>query len=161
MKTNYKIRILGENDIPLMRDLFRTTVLNVNARDYTEDEVNDWASCGESDMRWRELLVSNRYVGVFNEDNVLVGFSSMNKDGYLHSMFVHKDFQHKGIATQLLLEVEEIARQYGVEYITSEVSLTARPFFEKKGYGIVKMQKCKAKRLELTNFVMRKLLDYK
>lgn len=56
----------------------------------------------------------------------------MNKDGYLHSMFVHKDFQRKGIATLLLSEVEQIAEQYGVTQITSEVSLTARTFFEKK-----------------------------
>lgn len=161
LKTNYKIRTLEENDIPLMRNLFRTTVLNVNARDYTEDEVKDWASCGDYEARWKELLAGNRYIGAFNECNVLVGFSSMNENGYLHSMFVHKDFQHKGIATQLLSEVEQIARQYGVKYITCEVSLTARTFFEKKGYEIIKIQKYKANRLELTNFVMRKLLIYK
>ena len=46
-------------------------------------------------------------------------------------------------------------------YITSEVSLTARSFFEKKGYEVVKIQKYKANRLELTSFVMRKLLNYK
>lgn len=157
---NYSIRALDENDIPEMKDLFRDTVLNVNARDYTEEEVKDWASCGDCDARWKDLLAGNRYIGAFNEDNVLVGFSSMDKDGYLHSMFVHKDFQHKGIATQLLSEVEQIACLYGVIYITSEVSLTARPFFEKKGYEVVKIQKYKANRLELTNFVMRKTLNF-
>ena len=161
LKTDYKIRSLDEKDILQMKDLFRTTVLNVNARDYTEEEVKDWASCGDSETRWRELLAGNQYVGVFNECNVLVGFSSMNKDGYLNSMFVHKDFQHRGIATQLLSEVEQVAEQYGVRYITCEVSLTARTFFEKKGYEIVKIQKYKANRLELTNFVMRKVLNYK
>lgn len=142
-----------------MKDLFRTTVLNVNSKEYTEAEVMDWVSCGNNEVRWKELLVSNRYVGAFNECNVLVGFSSMNKDGHLNFMFVHKDFQHKGIATQLLLEVERIAVQYGVGYITCEVSLTARAFFEKKGYETIKIQKCKANKLELTNFVMRKVLN--
>lgn len=85
----------------------------------------------------------------------------MNKGGHLYSMFVHKDFQRKGIATLLLSEVERIAEKYGVIYITSEVSLTARSFFEKKGYEVVKIQKYKANRLELTSFVMRKLLNYK
>lgn len=159
LKTDYKIRTLDEKDIPQMKDLFRTTVLNVNSKDYTEAEVMDWVSCGDNEVRWKELLVSNRYVGAFNECNVLVGFSSMNKDGYLNSMFVHKDFQHKGIATQLLSEVERIAVQYGVGYITCEVSLTARTFFEKKGYEIIKIHKYKANKLELTNFVMRKVLN--
>lgn len=161
LKFDYKIRTLDERDILQMRDLFCATVLNVNTRDYTEEEAKDWVSCGERTERWKELLAGNQYVGAFDEHDCLVGFASMNKDGYLHSMFVHKDFQHKGIATQLLLEVERIARQYGVIHITSEVSLTARPFFEKKGYEVVKIQKCQANRLKLTNFVMRKLLNYK
>ena len=161
LKFDYKIRTLDEKDILPMRDLFCATVLNVNTRDYTEEEVKDWASCGERTERWKELLLSNQYVGAFDEHDCLIGFASMNKDGYLHSMFVHKDFQHKGIATQLLLEVERIARLYGVVQITSEVSLTARTFFEKKGYEVVKIQNCQANRLELTNFVMCKLLNYK
>ena len=161
LRFSYKIRTLDEKDVLQMRDLFCATVLNVNTRDYTEEEAKDWASCGERTERWKELLAYNQYVGAFDEHDCLVGFASMNKDGYLHSMFVHKDFQHKGIATQLLWEVERIARQYGVVHITSEVSLTARPFFEKKGYEVVKIQKCQANKLKLTNFVMRKLLNYK
>lgn len=144
-----------------MRDLFRDTVLNVNARDYTEEEVKDWTSCWEKTERWKELLLNNQYVGAFDKQNVLVGFASMDKGGHLYSMFGHKDFQRKGIATLLLSEVERIAEKYGVIYITSEVSLTARSFFEKKGYEVVKIQKYKANRLELTSFVMRKLLNYK
>ena len=88
----------------------------------------------------------------------MAGKSSMHKHGFLQTMIVHKDWQGKGVATQLLYEVERIARQLGVAEITSEVSLTARPFFEKKGYEIVKIQKYRANKLELTNFVMRKLL---
>lgn len=33
-------------DIPELKELFRNTVLTVNARDYTTEEVADWASCG-------------------------------------------------------------------------------------------------------------------
>lgn len=161
LKLNYKIRTLEENDITQMRSLFLTTVLNVNSRDYTEEEVKDWASCGDSMERWKELMSCNQYVGAFDEYGSLVGFASMNKIGYLHSMFVHKDFQHRGIATMLLSEVEQIARKYEVIFITSEVSLTARSFFDKKGYEVVKIQKCKANKLKLTNFVMRKQLNYK
>ena len=40
--------------------------------------------------------------------------------------------------------------------IMSEVSLTARPFFEKRGYIVEKEQKRKANLLSLTNFWMAK-----
>jgi len=158
LNPQYKLLPLEDKDIPEMQELFRSTVLNVNIRHYTKEEVEDWASCDDSVEHLKELLSHNHFIGAFNEASRMVGFSSMNKDGYLHSMFVHKDWQGKGVATQLLSEVEHIARQWGVAEITSEVSLTARPFFEKKGYEIVKMQKHRANKLELTNFVMRKLL---
>lgn len=154
----YDLRILKESDTTEMKELFCSTVLNINIKDYTKEEVEDWASCGENADRWKELISENRYIGAFDRDNRLVGFSSMNKDGYLHSMFVHKDCQGRGVATSLLSEVEKIAADFGVTEITSEVSITARPFFEKRGYNVIKEQRHKAKKLELTNFVMKKVL---
>lgn len=44
-------------------------------------------------------------------------------------MFIHKDFQGKGVATLLLNEIERYAVAAGITRITSEVSITARPFF--------------------------------
>ena len=55
-------------------------------------------------------------------------------------MFVHKDFQGKGIATILLNEIERYATATGIIRITSEVSLTARPFFEQRGYIVTEEQ---------------------
>lgn len=154
----YDLRILKESDTTEMKELFCSTVLNINIKDYTKEEVEDWASCGENADRWKELISENRFIGAFDRDNRLVGFSSMNKDGYLHSMFVHKDCQGRGVATSLLSEVEKIAADFGVTEITSEVSITAKPFFEKRGYNVIKEQRHKAKKLELTNFVMKKVL---
>ena len=156
MVTNLGIRRLAAQDIPEMRKLFRTTVLTVNSKDYTKEEVEDWASCGDSVEHWKELLAKNDYIGALDGQGGIVGFSSMNAEGYLHSMFVHKDWQGKGVATLLLSEVKKIARRYGVPKISVEVSVTARPFFEKHGYKVVKEQKAKANRLYLTNYVMEK-----
>lgn len=154
-KPKYKMRSLEERDIPEMQNLFRSTVLNINIRDYSKEEVKDWASCIDS-IKLKNLLSQNRFIGAFDDNDRMIGFSSMNEEGYLHSLFVHKDWQGKGVATQLLHEVEHIAQQFRVTKITTEASLTARPFFEKKGYTVIKTQRQKANRLELTNFVMHK-----
>lgn len=156
--SQYKLRKLSEEDIPVLQVLFRETVLHVNARDYTREEVEDWASCGESAEHMKDLLAHNDYVAVLNERDEIIGFSSMNAEGYLHSLFAHKDYQRVGVGSLLLSAVEKRAQEYEVAEITSEVSLTARPFFEKRGYEVVKIQKRRANRLELTNFVMRKCL---
>ena len=71
-------------------------------------------------------------------------------------MFVHRDFQGVGVATKLLKEIERYAAKKQFSRITSEVSLTARPFFEKRGYVVETEQKRKANKLSLTNFWMVK-----
>ena len=152
------IRPLAERDIPEMQALFRDTVLHVNVRDYSLEEVEDWASCGDSVEHWCRLLSENAFVGAFDAQGRLAGFSSMNADGHLHSMFVHKDRQGRGVAGSLLSEVEKMAHGYGVRIIGLEASVTARPFFEAHGYSVVKEQKAKADRLYLTNYVMEKVL---
>ena len=56
--------------------------------------------------------------------------------------------------------VQQYAITYGIMRITSEVSLTARPFFEKRGYIVEEEQKRKANQLSLTNFWMAKQMIY-
>ena len=146
-------------DIRELRRLFQDTVLTVNAKDYTPEEVKDWASCGDSMEHWKELLLKNSYIAALDNWGNIIGFSSMNADGYLHSMFIHKDWQRKGIASALLSEMESYAGGRGAGEIISEVSITARPFFERQGYTVRKEQRARANRLELTNFVMTKKLQ--
>lgn len=155
-QSTYRICPMTVLDIPGCQTLFRSTVLIVNSKDYTKEEVSDWASCGDSIEHWKELFAKNNYIGALDEQDGIIGFSSMNTEGYLHSMFVHKDWQHKGVASLLLSEVEKMAHGYGVYKISVEVSITARPFFEKRGYKMVKVQKARANRLYLTNYVMEK-----
>lgn len=71
-------------------------------------------------------------------------------------MFVHGDFQGKGIASLLLKEIEQYAMESEIVRITSEVSITASPFFEKWGYTVEVEQKRKANQLCLTNDWMAK-----
>ena len=73
-------------------------------------------------------------------------------------MFVHKDFQSKGIVTILLNDIERYAITAGITRVTSEVSLTARLFLKKR-YIVEVERKRKANQLCLINFWMAKELD--
>lgn len=75
------------------------------------------------------MIKTHYFVVAVNQKSQIVGFSSITPQGYLHNMFVHKDFQDKGVATVLLNEIERYAAVMGIKRITSEVSLTARPFY--------------------------------
>lgn len=159
MNTDFTIRMARLSDAFELKELFQDTVLNINKLDYSKTEVEDWASCGNDLSLIKEMIRTHYFIVAINRQSQIVGFSSITKQGYLHSMFVHKDFQGKGIATILLNEIERYATTTGIIRITSEVSLTARPFFEKRGYIVEKEQKLKANQLSLTNFRMAKELN--
>ena len=158
MNTDFTIKIARLSDTFELKDLFQDTVLNINKRDYSKAEVEDWASCGNDLSHIKEMIKTHYFIVATNQQSQIVGFSSITQQGYLHSMFVHRGFQGKGIATILLNEIERYATATGIIRITSEVSLTARPFFEKRGYIVEEKQKRKANLLSLTNFWMAKKL---
>ena len=143
MKANFIVRAALQSDAVELKKLFQNTVLAINRRDYSQAEVED-------------MIKIHYFIVAINQQSEIVGFSSITPQGYLHSMFVHKDFQGEGIATMLLNEIEQYAITNGIIRITSEVSLTARPFFEKRGYIVEEEQKRKANQLSLTNFWMAK-----
>ena len=153
MNTDFTIRIAQQSDALELMSLFQETVLHINKRDYSEAE-----SCGNDLSHIKDMIKTHYFIVATNQQSQIVGFSSITHQGYLHSMFVHKDFQGKGIATILLNEIERYATATGIMRITSEVSLTARPFFEKRGYIVEVEQKRKANQLYLTNFWMAKRL---
>ena len=153
-----RIRQVNLSDIPALQELYQHTVLTVNRKDYTAEEVADWASCGDDTSHWGELFEEQHYVVAENEEGVIVGFGSVNDDGYMHTLFVHKDFQHQGIATSLYKYLEAYARERGAKRLTSEFSITEKPFFEKQGFQVDEEQKRKANQMCLTNYKMSKQL---
>lgn len=159
MEPLYTMRTAQKSDAASLKELFQETVLTVNRRDYSMAEVEDWASCGEDLLKWEGVLDTQYFIVAENSQAEIVGFSSITPQGYLHFMYVHKDYQGKGVATMLLSEMERHARGNGIGRITSEVSLTARPFFEKQGYIVEVKQKRRANQLSLTNFWMAKNLS--
>ncbi|MEW9053974.1 MAG: GNAT family N-acetyltransferase [Neobacillus sp.] len=89
---------------------------------------------------------------------MIVEFGDIDSNGYLDRIFVHKDFQQQGIASKICNELEQYAKDKGLLFITTEVSITAKPFFQKYGYQILKEQQIDRNGQFLTNYLMRKKL---
>jgi putative acetyltransferase len=139
---------------PELNRLYQETILAVNQKDYSTEEVEDWASCGNSLTHWEQLINELYFIVAENNKKQIAGFSSIRNDGYLYSMFVHKDFQRQGIASLLYNKIEEYAITKNIAKITSEVSITAKGFFERQGFKVDEEQKRKANKLSLTNYKM-------
>ena len=109
MKADFIIRAALQSDAVELKKLFQNTVLAINRRDYSQAEVEDWASCGDDLSNIEDMIKTHYFIVAINQQSEIVGFSSITPQGYLHSMFVHKDFQGEGIATMLLNEIEQYA----------------------------------------------------
>jgi len=150
-----KIRQARSSDVIDITQLFYDTIQTINSKDYPQDEIDDWSSWHTDFDKWTARIIEQYFI-VAMLDNKLVGFGSLATDGYLDFMFVHKDYQEKGIASQLLSELEKKAIKQNNQEIYSEVSTTAKTFFERRGFVVKKKQLKKSRDKELENYYMIK-----
>ena len=54
-------------------------------------------------------------------------------------------------------EVFKIANDLDLKRVFAELSITAKPFFEPKGFTVVKQQVVKIRGAELANYIMEKV----
>ncbi|HIY16674.1 MAG TPA: GNAT family N-acetyltransferase [Candidatus Intestinimonas stercorigallinarum] len=146
------LRRYQSRDCPILARLFYDTIHTVNRRDYTQAQVDAWAT-GQVDLAAWDTSLSAHHTLVAEEGGVLLGFADMAEDGYLDRLFVHKDHQGRGIATALC---DALERASAAPRFTTHASLTARPFFEGRGYRVVKAQQVERRGVLLPNFVMEK-----
>jgi len=153
----FDVRQADAGDLPAIRQLFADTVTYVNARHYDFEQVAVWARAAGNELRWLEKL-RQQYFVVAGHNGSIAGFASISSEGYLDFLYVHRDHQRKGIAQALLAAIEEKAISVGNRVIESDVSITARPFFEKNGFVVVRQQTVKIEGIALINFRMKKQL---
>lgn len=147
------IRKYEPADCMNMAELFYNTVHSVNAKDYTEEQLNAWATGSVDLVKWNQSFKKHFTVVVLEEDEI-VGFGDIDETGYLDRLYVHKDFQRRGIATAICNELEEAVE---TTVITTHASITAKPFFTARGYKVVKEQQVYRNGVVLVNYVMEKI----
>ena len=65
-----------------------------------------WAT-GQADLeKWNQSL-QEHYSIVAIDNKIIVGFGDIDKDGYLDRLFVHSNYQGKGVATAICNQLEQ------------------------------------------------------
>lgn len=149
-RSDITIREYLPSDCRELAALFYNTVHSVNARDYTEEQLNVWATGSVDAEEWNQSFLDNYTLVAVKKDSI-VGFGDIETDGYLNRLYVHREHQGEGIATLICDRLEQKVK--GTKIVT-HASITAVPFFEKRGYGVVKRQQVRRQGVHLTNYVM-------
>ncbi|OQB20509.1 MAG: putative N-acetyltransferase YafP [Firmicutes bacterium ADurb.Bin182] len=149
------IREYKPGDCTSMAKLFYDTVHTVNAADYTSEQLNAWANGSVDLQAWnRSFLAHNTLIAEINGE--IAGFADMDDTGLLDKLYVHKDFQRRGIASALINELERRARKAGLFSFETHASITAKAFFENQGYSVEAENKVIRNGVTLMNYRMVK-----
>ncbi len=150
-----RIRHYTSSDCPEIIELFYNTVHTVNRKDYNPAQLDAWAPQEANAGKWDTALSAN-YTLVIEDDNHIIGFGDIDKSGYFDHLFIHKEFQGRGLATLLAVEIENYARENAIPRITTEASITAKSFFLRRGYAVIREQTVERKGQRLINYYMAK-----
>lgn len=147
------LRPYRPEDCPALAALFYETVHTVNAAHYTPAQLDAWApACGPDLAAWDKSFRAHRTL-VAELDGRLAGFGDLDPAaGYLDRLYIHKDLQGRGVATALCNALEQAA----AGPVVTHASVTARPFFARRGYRVLRAQQVERRGVTLANYVMEK-----
>ena len=151
------VRRYKPGDLNGLIALFRDTVRRINGKDYSIQQVLAWAPDDIDAQQWTRRL-ENKAVRVAELEGIPVGFVEVARDGQIDMLYVHADHQGEGIASALLRSAETWARTRGLGRLFTEATITARPFFEHRGFRVIAPQRVIRRALEFINYRMDKLL---
>jgi putative acetyltransferase len=152
-----QIRTAQRSDSSLLRQLFYDTVHHVNCRDYSQDQLDAWAPALSNPHSWQPQF-KFQWTLVAEVEGKIVGFGELDRDGHIGCFYCHYQHQGEGIGSALMEWMEAIAFQQGMDRLWAEVSITAKPFFERHRFQTLRAQTVERYGVLLTNFAMDKLL---
>jgi putative acetyltransferase len=135
--------------------LYQDTIKKINSRDYTPVQIQAWAGATPDEEKWRKRQTS-RMTFVDERNGIIRGFAELEENGRIGAVYVHADHQGEGIASALLREVEKEAAARGAKFLSTEASITAQPFFAKRGFETVAAQDVDYSGQIFRNYRMRK-----
>lgn len=143
------------SDFRATAELFYETVHSSCAGDYTAAQLDAWAPGLPDPAEWAASFTGRRCF-VAAEGGFIAGFGDIDASGYLDRLFVRGEYQRRGVATALC---ERLEGSVSVSRITVRSSVTAKPFFEARGYRVAEELMAVKRGVPLRCFNMEKILS--
>lgn len=153
----YTLRRAVPADAKEIAGLFQRSVRGLSSKNYSTLQITTWARLGADDRQWEDRI-QFQYVLLSEYAEAVVGFVGYEDEGHIDTLYVCPDHARQGVASRLLANILDRSIRNGLTRLYSEVSITARPFFEAHGFEVVAPQTVERDGVSFLNFRMQKIL---
>ncbi|VVO36155.1 GNAT family acetyltransferase [Pseudomonas proteolytica] len=129
------VRLAQASDAEGISQVILAALHSSNAGDYPADVIARVASNFTPQAVLH--LLARRTVLVAIRDQLIVATAALDAN-VVRSVFVNPALQGQGIGRQLMVDIEQRAREAGVTVLSVPSSLTAEPFYTKLGFHTVR-----------------------
>ncbi len=120
-------------DTPLVADIFRASIEELTADDYSEAQRGEWASTADDlDAFGARLAGQLTVLGTMGGSPV--GFASLKGADQVDMLYVHPAAAGHGVGGMLIDAVERLASARGAKRLIADVSDSAEEFFKRRGF---------------------------
>ena len=138
-------------------EVFYSAIHLIARNDYSKEQLNAWAPLDFDRERWVDRINGiNPFVAEINGKPV--GYADIQPNGYIDHFFVSGYHSRQGIGKTLMQSIHSEAMRLNLTELTSNVSQTAQPFFDRFGFVVVDRNNPIIRGVELQNALMRKEL---
>jgi putative acetyltransferase len=127
------MRPMLPTDAPFLAEIFRASIEDLTADDYSAAQQEAWASVADDEEEFAAKLAGElTLVATFG--GAAVGFAALAGNSRIDMLYVHPAATGHGAGTMLCDALEKLAGARRAKELTVDASDTARGFFEKRGY---------------------------
>jgi putative acetyltransferase len=120
-------------DALVLREIFRDSVEDLTADDYTPAQQEAWASVADDAAVFGKKLAGQLTL-IATLEGSPIGFASLEGKDKIDMLYVHPAAVGQGVGAMLIDALEKLARGRGAGKLSVDASDSARGFFEKRGY---------------------------
>ena len=151
------IREFQADDAPALRAVFESAIHGTARRDYSQLQVDTWAPRAHDAAAWAKRVGALApFVALV--DGVIRGYADVQADGYIDHFYVAAEAGGAGVGGRLMQRILARAEDLQLAELTSNVSLTAQPFFARFGFEVVEHRVFDVQGVQMRNAAMRKRL---
>jgi putative acetyltransferase len=147
------IRNFDPTDAPALWNIFYSAIHQLAAEDYSPQQLAAWAPQQIDLEKWATRMRGiSPFIAQVNSKPV--GYADVQPNGYIDHFFVSPTVARRGVGTSLMRHIHQQANALQLTRLFSDVSITARPFFEHFDFAVEKTQSVSINGIALTNYRM-------